>query len=113
MNLLTLNIFYKREIIFVFFLLFNFLFIDEIFASQKRSIISGFEVKVYKKERKHIESSALLCALAINGNPLKDIKKNLKPTFKNPISKSDQFLLVDTMSNMCPEIDNRKIFENK
>tara|TARA_A100000164_G_C21720417_1_gene682631 strand:- start:109 stop:450 length:342 start_codon:yes stop_codon:yes gene_type:complete len=113
LNYSILNTFYKRKILFVFLLLFNFLFIDEIFASQKRSIISGFEVKVYKKERKHIETSALLCALAINGNPLKDIKNNLKTTFKKPISKSDQFLLVDTMSTMCPEIDNRKIFENK
>tara|TARA_B100001057_G_scaffold245663_1_gene245995 strand:+ start:1648 stop:1989 length:342 start_codon:yes stop_codon:yes gene_type:complete len=113
LNYSILNTFYKRKIIFVFFLLFNFLFIDEIFASQKRSIISGVEVKVYKKERKHIETSALLCALAINGNSLKDIKRNLKTTFKKPISKSDHFLLVDIMSTMCPEIDNRKIFENK
>ena len=113
MNLLTLNTFYKRKIIFLFFLLFNFLFIDEIFASKKRSIISGVEVKVYKKERKHIETSALLCALGINGNSLEDIKKNLETTFKKPISKSDHFLLVEIMSSMCPEIDNRKIFEDK
>ena len=93
--------------------MFNFLFIDEIFASQKRSIISGFEVKVYKKERKHLNTSALLCALAINGKSLKYIKKNLETTFKKPISKSDHFLLVDIMSTMCPEIDNRRIFENK
>ena len=111
MNLLTLNIFYKREIIFVFFLLFNFLFIDEIFASRKRSIISGVEVKVYKKERKHIETSAFLCALAINGNTLEDLKKNLETTFKIPISNSDHFLLVEIMSSMCPQIDNKKIFE--
>ena len=94
MNLLTLNTFYKREIIFVFFLLFNFLFIDEIFASKKRSIISGVEVKVYKKERKHIETSALLCALGINGNSLEDLKKNLETTFEKPISGSpEQFHL--------------------
>ena len=113
MNYSILNTFYKRKIIFVFLLLFNFLFIDEIFASQKRSIISGFEVKVYKKERKHLNTSALLCALAINGKSLKYIKKNLETTFKKPISKSDHFLLVDIMSTMCPEIDNRRIFENK
>ena len=112
MNLLTLNTFYKREIIFIFFLLFNFLFIDEIFASKKRSIISGVEVKVYKKERKHIETSALLCALGINGNSLEDLKKNLETTFEKPISKSDNFLLVEIMSSMCPEIYNKKILEN-
>ena len=82
------------------------------FASKKRSIISGVEVKTYKKERKHIEISALLCALAINGNSLEDIKKNLETTFKKPISKSDKFLINDVMSSMCPEFDNRKIFEN-
>ena len=112
MNLLTEKTFKKRRFIFIFFLFFNTLFINEIFASKKRSIISGVEVKTYKKERKHIETSALLCALAINGNSLDDIKKNLETTFKKPISKSDKFLINDVMISMCPEFDNRKIFEN-
>ena len=112
MILNTLKIFYERKFIFIFFLLFNILFINEIFASKKRSIISGVEVKSYKKERKHIETSALLCALAINGNSLENIKENLETTFKKPISKSDKFLINDVMSSMCPEYDNRKIFEN-
>ena len=112
MNLLTEKTFNKVKNIFIFFLLLNNLFINEIFASKKRSIISGIEVKTYKKERKHIETSALLCALAINGNSLEDIKKNLETTFKKPISKSDKFLINDVMSSMCPEFENRKIFEN-
>jgi len=111
LNLLTQKTFNKRKFIFIFFLSLNNLFINEIFASKKRSIISGVEVKTYKKERKHIETSALLCALAINGNSLEDIKKNLETTFKKPISKSDKFLINDVMSSMCPEFDNRKIFE--
>ena len=68
-------------------------------------------MKVHKKKRKHIETSALLCALAINGNSIEDIKKNLETTFKKPISKSDKFLISDLMNTLCPEIDNRKIFE--
>ncbi|MDC3167408.1 hypothetical protein OA865_00840 [Prochlorococcus sp. AH-716-D23] len=112
MNLLTEKTFYKRKFIFIFFLLVNILFINEIFASKKRSIISGVEVKHHKKEIKHIETSALLCALAINGNSLADIKKNLETTFKKPISRSDKYLINDVMSSMCPEFDNRKIFEN-
>ena len=112
MILNTPKIFYKRKFIFIFFLLVNTLFINEIFASKKRSIISGVEVKVYKKERKHIEKSAFLCALARNGNPIEDIKKNLETTFKKPISRSDKFLINDVMNTMCPEIDNRKIFED-
>ena len=88
------------------------MFCEKIFASKKRSIISGVEVKVHKKERKHIELSALLCALAKNETSIEDIKKNLETNFKTPISKSDHFLLADVMSIMCPEIDNRKIFEN-
>ncbi len=111
MNFLTLKTFYKRKFISIFFLL-SFIFCDEIYASKKRSIISGVEVKAYKKERKHIETSALLCALAINGNTLEEIKKNIEMNFKTPISSSDHFLLVDVMSSMCPEVDNRKIFEN-
>tara|TARA_A100001035_G_scaffold245252_1_gene213440 strand:+ start:295 stop:633 length:339 start_codon:yes stop_codon:yes gene_type:complete len=112
LNLLTLNTFYKREFIFIIFLLFSFLFQDVISASKKRSIISGVEVKAYKKERKHIETSALLCALAINGNTLEELKENLEMNFKTPISKSDKFLINDVMNAMCPEFDNRKIFEN-
>ena len=110
MNFLTSKTFYKRKFIFVFFLL-SFIFCDEISASKKRSIISGVEVKVYKKERIHIETSALLCALARNGNSLEEIKKKLESTFKKPISKSDLFLLNEVMNTMCPEIENRKIFE--
>ena len=112
MILNTPEIFYKRKFLLIFFLLFNTLFINEIFASIKKSIISGVEVKTYKKERKHIETSALLCALAINGNPIEDIEKNLENIFKKPISRSDKFLINDVMSSMCPEFDNRKIFEN-
>ena len=111
MILNTPKFFNKRKFIFIFFLFFNTLFSDKIFASKKRSIISGVEVKVYKKERKHIEKSALLCALARNGNPIEDIKKNLETTFKKPISRSDKFLINEVMSSMCPEFDNRKIFE--
>ena len=112
MILNTPKIFNKTKLIFIFFLLFNFLFVNEIFASKKRSIISVVEVNVHKKERKHIETSALLCALAINGNSLEEIKKSLEISFKKPISKSDKYLIIDVMSYMCPEFDNRKIFEN-
>ena len=112
MILNTPKIFYKRKFIFIFFLLFNFLFTNEIFASKKRSFISGVEVKVHKKKRKHIETSALLCALAINGNSLEEIKKSLEISFKNSISQSDSFLIKGVMSSMCPEFDNRKLFEN-
>ena len=103
---------YKKKFIFVFLLLLNLLYSDQIFASKKRSIISGVEVNVYKKERKHIETSALLCALATNGNSVEEIKKNLNIKFKKPISKSDHFLLKDIMNSMCPENDIGKIFEN-
>ena len=110
MNFLTFKTFYKKE--FIIIILLSFIFCDEISASKKRSIISGVEVKVYKKERNHIETSALLCALARDGNSLEEINKNLETTFKKPISKSDKFLINDVMNAMCPEIDNRKIFEN-
>ena len=110
MNFLTSKTFCKRG--FIFFLLLSLVFNDEISASKKRSIISGVEVKVYKKERIHIETSALLCALARNGNSLEEIKRNLEIYFKKPISKSDKFLINDVMILMCPEFDNRKIFEN-
>ena len=113
MNLSIIKTFNKKKFLFIFFLLLNFLFIDEIFASKKRKIISGIEVKVYKKERKHIENAALLCALALNGNSIEEIRKTLDSNFQKPISRADQFLLVDIMQSMCPEFDNKKLFEDK
>ena len=113
MIFLILKTFYKREFILVFFLLLTLIFCDEISASKKRSIISGVEVKVYKRERKHIETSALLCSLTRNGNSIDDIKKFLETNFKKPISNSDKFLINDVMATMCPEIHNKEIFENK
>ena len=112
MNFSTSKTFYKRGFVLIFFLLLSLIFCDEIFASKKRSIISGVEVKVYKKEKKHIETSALLCALAMNGNSLDEIKESLETNFKKPISQSDHFLLGDIMSSMCPQIDNKKILNN-
>ena len=112
LNLKSLKISYLVEFIVVFLFVINFLFPDKIFSSKKRSIISGVEVRVYKKEKKHIETSALLCALFINGYSLKEIKKNLEINFPKPISKSDEFLINDLMSNICPEFGNKKIFEN-
>jgi hypothetical protein len=112
LNFLTLKTFYKREFIIIFFLLLRLISGDEISASNKRSFISGFEVKVHKKKRKHIETSALLCALAINGNSNEEIKNNLYANFKKPISKSDQFLLLNVMNSMCPEFNNKKILGN-
>ena len=112
MNFLKLKTFYAGKFIFIFFLLFYFSYPEKISASKKRSIISGVEVKVYKKEKKHIETSALLCALAMNGNSLDEIKESLETNFKKPISQSDHFLLGDIMSSMCPQIDNKKILNN-
>ena len=109
-NFNTLKTFYKIKYIFIFSLILNFLISEDISASKKRSIISGVEVKLYKKERKHIETSALLCALALDGHSLEDIKKNLEINFQNPISKSDKFLISNLMSSMCPEFENRNIF---
>jgi len=48
----------------------------------------------------------------LNGYSLKEIKKNLEINFPKPISKSDEFLINDLMSNICPEFGNKKIFEN-
>ena len=113
MYLLTVKIFFKIKHIFIAFLLLNLLFTYEILASKKRRIISGVEVKVYKKERKHIETSALLCSLAFNGNSFEEIRNTLEINFQKPIPRSDQFLIVDIMESMCPEFDNKKLFENK
>ena len=113
MNLLTTKTFFRVKFIIIFFVLLHILFSAEILAYRKRRIISGVEVKVYKKERKHIETSALLCALAFNGNSFEEIRNTLETNFQKPIPRSDQFLIVDIMESMCPEFDNKKLFEDK
>ena len=113
MNLLTTKTFFKVKFIIIFFVLLHSLFSTEILASRKRRVISDVEVKVYKKERKHIEISALLCALALNGKSVEDIRKTLEVNFQKPISRSDHFLIVDIMEAICPEFDNKKLFEEK
>ena len=113
MIFLTAKTFNKKKFIFIFFLLLQTFFSAEILASRKRRIISGVEVKVYKKERKHVETSALLCSLALNGNSFEDILKSLEINFQKPISRADQYLLVDIMQSMCPKFDNKKLFEEK
>ena len=110
--MLTSKAFFKIKFILIFFIFLNFFIPNQIFAAKKRSIISGVEVKVNKKERKHVDTSALLCALTLNGNSLEDIKKSLEINFQKPISQSDHILIAGIMESMCPEFDNRKIFEN-
>tara|TARA_B100000212_G_scaffold339188_1_gene317082 strand:+ start:947 stop:1291 length:345 start_codon:yes stop_codon:yes gene_type:complete len=112
LSFLKSKAFIWRKFFFIFFLFVNLLISNQIFATKKRRIISGVEVKVYKKERKHIEISALLCALALNEISFEDIRKTLEINFQKPISRSDQFLIVDIMESMCPEFDNKKLFEN-
>ena len=113
MNLLITKTFFNIKFIFIFLISLNYLIPNQIFASKKRSIISGVEVKVHKRERKHVETSALLCSLALNGNSLEDIRKTLVVNFQKPISRSDHFLIVDIMESMCPEFDNKKLFDDK
>ena len=108
--MLTTKTFLKVKFFIIFFIFLNCLIPNQTFASKKRSIISGVEVKVHKKERKHIETSAFLCSLALNGKSFEKIRKALEINFKNPISRSDKFLLVDIMESMCPEFDYREIF---
>ena len=113
MNLLTTKTFFRVKFIIIFFVFLHTLFSAEILASRKRRIISGVEVKVYKKERKHIENSALFCALALNGNSVEEIRKTLYSNFQKTISRTDHFLIVDITESMCPEFDNKKLFVDK
>lgn len=105
-------LFRKRNCIVLISLFLYLLNANEIIASQRRKIISSVEVKVYRKEKKHLETSALLCALALSRYSLEELKKNLVMNFPRPISKSDNLFIVEIMDSMCPEIDSKEIFEN-
>ena len=78
----------------------------------KKKIISNVEVKTYKKDKKHIEISALLCALYQSNYEIKTIKEKLEIYYPKPISAKDKFLLSSIVNKMCPNSFLNKIFEN-
>ena len=80
-------------------------------ASKKNNPFGGIEFNVHKREEKHIQIAALICALVETNADPAEIKKALFDRFQKPINKSDKFLIEDSMFRMCPSVDARKIID--
>ena len=80
-------------------------------ASKKNNPFGGIEFNVHKREEKHIQIAALICALVETNSDAAEIKKALFDRFQKPINKSDKFLIEDSMFRMCPSVDARKIID--
>ena len=90
-----------------YFSFFNF----DALANQRKNPFGGASVNVHKREDKHIKTAALICLLVEMNASLSELKIVLFDQFPKTINDSDKFLIVDTMSKMCPIIDPKNIIE--
>ena len=70
--------------------------------------IGDFRVRVLKRNKNHIQTAALLCALQENKANKKLIQAAWYEKFQYPISADDQFLVISIMRGMCSEIKPEK-----
>ena len=64
---------------------------------------SGFEVRTLKREAKHLETGALICALRLEGESAALIAEAWTMHFPEGPSRDDQFLVNSTIRQLCPK----------
>ncbi len=103
----------KRQIIIVLSIFFIFSFFNSYKANQRKrkNPFGGVQFNVHKREEKHIHIAALICALVETNSDPAEIQKALFDLFEKTITKSDKFLIEDSMFRMCPSVDARKIID--
>jgi len=88
-------------------LVVNTLFMLSIFvnSAEARSGIpvGGFEVKSLKRERRHQNAAAFLCALTLEKRPRKELAAAWAALFSRTPSEDDQLLVITGMALICPE----------
>ena len=63
---------------------------------------SGFEVRTLKREAKHLETGALICALRLEGESAALIPEAWTLHFPEGPSRDDQLLVNSTIRQLCP-----------
>ena len=63
---------------------------------------SGFEVRTLKREAKHLESGALICALRLEGESEALIAEAWTMHFPDGPSRDDRLLVNSTIRQLCP-----------
>ena len=64
---------------------------------------SGFEVRTLKREAKHLETGALICALRLEGESEALITEAWTLHFPEGPSRDDQLLVNSTIRQLCPK----------
>ena len=68
---------------------------------------SGFEVRTLKRETKHLETGALICALRLEGESEALIAAAWTMHFPEGPSRDDQLLVNTTIRQLCPTVKGR------
>ena len=63
---------------------------------------SGFEVRTLKREAKHLETGALICALRLEGESEALIAEAWRLHFPEGPSRDDRLLVNSTIRQLCP-----------
>ena len=66
------------------------------------SPFSGFEVRTLKREAKHLETGALICALRLEGESEALITEAWTLHFPEGPSRDDRLLVNSTIRQLCP-----------
>ena len=73
----------------------------------QRTPFSGFEVRTLKREAKHLETGALICALRLEGESEALITEAWTLHFPEGPSWNDQLLVNSTIRQLCPTVKAR------
>ena len=72
--------------------------------------LGNFEIRILKKEKHHLHTAALLCALHLEDNANESqIKAVWRNHFELPIHPDDELLVGHIMKDMCPEVKFKKL----
>jgi len=65
--------------------------------------VGGFEVKSLKRERRHQNAAAFLCALTLEKRPRQELAAAWAALFSPTPSEDDKLLVITGMELICPE----------
>ena len=90
---------------FVFFINFALFTNPSVSFAQSKPLnkkLGGFEIRVLKRTKAHINTAALLCALLENNSSQKIIDAAWKSKLKQPVNSDDEYIVRFIMRDMCP-----------
>jgi len=78
-------------------------------VQQPKKPLGEFQIRVLKRNQKHLNTAALICALHLEKEAQANkLQSAWSKQFPIPVSVDDQTLVIITMQEMCPEIKPEK-----